>query len=126
MKTSIGVQLYLLNKDDTLSHFEKSVKINILLSDLNPKLKNKAYEEYELLKEEKLKIAILKSAQKLNTTAVKKVQKNLEEQKGAQVVIIEEIDTSLLGGFLVEIDDNVLDLSVRKEIDDIEIERDSQ
>ncbi|MDY6464553.1 MAG: F0F1 ATP synthase subunit delta, partial [Bacteroidales bacterium] len=48
-----------------------------------------------------------------------RLQKLLQEKTGLKPVIVTEVDPSLMGGFRIELEDRLLDASVRHQLDTI-------
>ncbi|MFA7288636.1 MAG: ATP synthase F1 subunit delta, partial [Melioribacteraceae bacterium] len=70
------------------------------------------------LKNEKLGIvnALVKSAIDLDEETKSKIQKQLEDFTKKKVVISFKVDSSLIGGFIVLINDKVIDSSIKNQL----------
>ena len=60
---------------------------------------------------------ILISAQPMNREQVSAVKENIESMTGKTVLLSEQIDESLVGGFIVRIKDTVIDLSIKTQLE---------
>lgn len=117
----IARSIYLVSKDK--SHFQlvniypKIVKFLFrkrLLSktpDILLRLKN------IINKEEGRIVAKISSAKKLNLQAQARLEHDLKKRYSAKEVILDEnIDSNLLGGLKIEVNDEVIDLSIKNRI----------
>jgi F-type H+-transporting ATPase subunit delta len=59
----------------------------------------------------------LVSAVALNETQVEKIKTNIETMIGKSVLLKEDIDTSIIGGFVVRVEDLVIDNSIRYQLE---------
>ena len=58
----------------------------------------------------------LLSAIELNKTQIERIRKNVEQLTGKSVILNQQIDPSVLGGFVVKIEDLVIDNSIRRQL----------
>ncbi len=59
----------------------------------------------------------LVSAVALNETQVGKIKTNIETMIGKSVLLKEDVDTSIIGGFVVRVEDLVIDNSIRYQLE---------
>ena len=57
------------------------------------------------------------SANPLSPDQVQDIHNRIKSQSGKKVQLSQEIDKNLMGGFIVKVKDNVIDLSVRNQLD---------
>ena len=67
-------------------------------------------------REEGIKSAILTSAQPLNETLVLQIQKVLETEFNAKVELNQKVDSKLIGGFVLRVDDKQYDSSLSTQL----------
>jgi len=67
-------------------------------------------------REEGIKSAILTSAQPLNETLVLQIQKVLETEFNAKVELSQKVDSKLIGGFVLRVDDKQYDSSLSTQL----------
>jgi F-type H+-transporting ATPase subunit delta len=67
-------------------------------------------------KDEGIKIATLTSAQLLNDSIVAHVKQLVEKEFNAKVQMKQKIDTSLIGGFVLRVDDKQYDASISTQL----------
>ena len=60
--------------------------------------------------------AILTTAYKLSKEEKEKLAKTIEVKTGSTLELIEKVDDSIIGGFILQIDDKELDISVLKQL----------
>jgi len=73
-------------------------------------------------KHHNIKIAWITTAQELEESLVLKIKKILEEQAHATIEIQLKIDPAIVGGFIVKIDDFVVDASILSKINQLKRE----
>ena len=56
--------------------------------------------------------AVITTATDLNPAIISEIQKQLEKQLNAQIELTRKIDSSLIGGFVLRIDDQQVDASI--------------
>lgn len=82
-----------------------------------------AWEYIHLYKENKnIKDVILRSAIPLDEATKARMAEIIKERTGYTAEFIEEIDTSLIGGFILKMDDMTLDSTISRELKRLELE----
>lgn len=77
-----------------------------------------AFKFFVLEHENKLEGEVI-SAVKLNTNQVDKIRSHMEELTGKELILEERIDHQLIGGFVVKVQDMVIDNSIRSHLDQL-------
>jgi F-type H+-transporting ATPase subunit delta len=57
------------------------------------------------------------SASPLSESQVKEIHSKIKIQSGKNVELSQEIDTELMGGFVVKVEDTVIDLTVKNQLE---------
>ena len=65
---------------------------------------------------EGIKTAVLTTAQLLDESIVGQIRKSLENEFGGKVELSQKIDTDLIGGFVLRVDDNQYDASISTQL----------
>jgi F-type H+-transporting ATPase subunit delta len=60
---------------------------------------------------------LLISSEKVDSDQVKEIQKRIEQMTGKSVIFCYQTDKSLIGGFIVQIKDTVIDLSIKTQLE---------
>jgi F-type H+-transporting ATPase subunit delta len=60
---------------------------------------------------------VIRSAKKLSSGQREQIEKKVESLTGKKILFSEEIDQSLIGGFIVKVRDTVIDLSVKGQLE---------
>lgn len=102
------------NADHTFTNFIK----NLLEAD-RVNLIPEIAASYEVLLTEKRneKKAKITSAHPLSADAIHKIEKQLTDLFGKKVLLTREVDKKLLGGFVVQVENYLLDYSLRSKVD---------
>lgn len=92
--------------------------LNLIFKKRREESIDKIAEEFVLLykRKQNIKTAYLRSAVKLDESSKKLITERLAKQTNATIEIIEEVDPSLIGGFVITIEDKQFDASVLKGI----------
>ncbi|MCF8331404.1 MAG: ATP synthase F1 subunit delta [Bacteroidales bacterium] len=69
-----------------------------------------------------IKTAYLSTAQSVNDNVRKIVIESLQEQIKAEIELVENINEDLIGGLVLRVDDNEIDMSIKKRINELEKE----
>lgn len=118
---NIAEAIYFLSKDKN----EKDISIlidNVIKFLIRKRLLSKSKDILNQLekisnKEEGIVIVRLKSSKRLNENIRNEIQRIIQNKYNAQNVILkEEIDESVLGGFKLEIKDEIIDLTVSNKL----------
>jgi F-type H+-transporting ATPase subunit delta len=84
-----------------------------------PAVANEFQRQYELLKG--IQRALVSTAAPLTAEQRTSIQKMVEEATGKSVVLQEEVKPDLIGGFVLRINDQQFDTSVRKNLNDLKV-----
>ncbi len=117
----IARAIYLYTKDKTGTHLKESLQ-NVIKFLVRQRLLSKSKEILELLnkiinKEEGIVSAKVSSVEKLNSKTSEGLIHFLKKRYEAKDVVFEEkLDSGLLGGLRVEVNDEVMDLTMKNKI----------
>ncbi len=70
-------------------------------------------------KEFKIKSAVLTTAYPINENERQKIRNTLELKFDANIELSEKVDSELIGGFVIQIDEKQIDISVKKRLQEI-------
>jgi len=77
------------------------------------------YEEYVLAFKGVLKSKVV-SAVALNNEQMEKISRHISEMTGKMILLDQEINRDLIGGFIIKLEDTVIDLSVRGQLEQLQ------
>jgi len=60
---------------------------------------------------------VIRSATKLSESQRREIEKKVEDMTGKNIVFTEEIDSDLVGGFVIRVKDTVIDLSIKGQLE---------
>ena len=62
---------------------------------------------------------VIRSAMKLSSDQRQEIGRKIEEMTGKNIVFTEEIDSDLVGGFVIKVKDTVIDLSIKGQLEQL-------
>jgi F-type H+-transporting ATPase subunit delta len=73
--------------------------------------------EFLALQHNRIVLAQVYSTMPLDSNQTEEIQSHLEKKTGKKVQLVEILDKSLLGGFIVKISDSVIDYSLKRQLE---------
>lgn len=80
-----------------------------------------AFKDYYFVEKNTLEASIV-SVIELSEEQLKTIQKKLEQRTNKKIIITNEIDESILGGLIIYVGDQVIDGSIRSQLNNMKIE----
>lgn len=80
-------------------------------------ISNSFVDQYKIIK--KIIVTEITSAIKLDDSQKKKILELLNTDESSSVEVVENIDPSIIGGFIVRVDDKQIDASISRKLDDL-------
>jgi F-type H+-transporting ATPase subunit delta len=103
----------------------KEIDLGVLLLTSSKLLQNSNIEEvlrfYKELQNRELDVVEIISAKKLEDSSLKDLEQKLITLFGEKIVMVYEIDTSLLGGMIIRKGDSLIDESVKSKISNVQL-----
>lgn len=121
----IARAIYLVLKDKSQGEqslfFQKVVKF-LFRKRLLPKMKNILFHLDKIINEEEGRVvARVSSKDILNEKTKKELEHSIAKRYGAkEVTIISNLDEKLIGGFKIEVNDEVVDLSLKNKVEKLQ------
>jgi F-type H+-transporting ATPase subunit delta len=117
----IAARLYL----QINNKLEKNTDLGLVLISAFGLLQNANLEEvlaqYNKILKKSIEIVEVISAKEIEKATQSQLEDKLVDQFGKNIVILFDIDTSLLGGMIIRSGDNVIDESIKSKIENVKI-----
>jgi F-type H+-transporting ATPase subunit delta len=117
----IAARLYL----QVNNKLEKNTDLGLVLISAFGLLQNANLEEvltqYNKILKKSIEIVEVISAKEIEKATQSQLEDKLVDQFGKNIVILFDIDTSLLGGMIIRSGDNVIDESIKSKIENVKI-----
>ncbi len=121
MDKKIAAKIYL----NYITHKDDAAYLSLLISKYSQKGDiDKIIKAYEQIKQGEIKVAVVKSSIKLEEEQKQGIENKVKSKFNDDLVFIYSIDPDLLGGITIEIDDNIIDLSIATKINRMDIKSD--
>ena len=118
MEKVTAAKLFLL----TRSRKDFGLTILRILDELDKLDITKVLKFYKEIIAEELKIVEIITATKLDNNQRKSIEKKLQVHVEGKLVFVYEIDKRILGGLLIRIDDSILDKTLLRKVNNINIQ----
>lgn len=115
-KKTTAAKLFLISQDHSK---DIGLKLLEMLKELDLLDSKELIEEYYNLVHKRSKIAQVMSAKKLNEEQKSEIKAKITKMFGDNLIFIFQIDKSLIDGLKIVVDDNVIDQSIKSDLEEL-------